>query len=133
MRRIALALILCGLLALPTGGAVPIRNQGPITLVAYHMDDRGTLLGWTPVAGAVEYNIYRGTDPTQLVHVGSTDGILFFDTAREAEAFVFYAVTATDLSGTETSPSHVGVRTRGDCVSTSASFSVTVTLKDCMP
>jgi hypothetical protein len=67
-----------------------------ITLSSTSDDSTNITLIWSPVSGALQYHIYKSSDPySGFVHIGSTPAITYTDTnAIIGETKGFYYVTA---------------------------------------
>ena len=80
--------------------AVPVSVPGlPAGLNATAGDAQVTL-GWTAVAGASSYNVYRSTSPDSPgAKVGSSATTQFTDTSVANGSTYFYAVTASNAAG----------------------------------
>ena len=65
-------------------------------------------ISWQPVAGAVTYNIYRGTTPGgegAAPYAGGLTGTSFTDGAVKKGTTYYYEVSAVAANGTESAPS----------------------------
>jgi len=80
--------------------AVPVSVPGlPVGLNATAGDAQVTL-GWTAVAGASSYNVYRSTSPDSAgAKVGSSATTQFTDTSLSNGSTYYYAVAASNAAG----------------------------------
>ncbi len=66
----------------------------------------GLRTGWSTVAGAVSYRVYRAASADgDFARVGSTNQLSYQDTTGETGATYYYRVTALDVAGNESEPS----------------------------
>lgn len=127
MRLLVLVVALVGLSATPTVLA-EVWGAPPAVVVAYRESD-STFLTWTPSPGASQYAVFAGSHRGSLSLVGMTAGTMFEDGPRDGAHY--YGVAAVNPQGQFSDIQVVGVA-RSECLATTTSFQVTLSIQGCM-
>jgi YD repeat-containing protein len=84
------------------GAAATLSAPTGLTATAY--DASSVVLAWNPVVGATGYNILRqGPGDTQLVPIGTTTTMPYYDSSVEGQSTYTYRVVATEVIDDQTS------------------------------
>ena len=126
MRALVLAIVLVGITAVPDAFA-GLGTLPPASVAALR-DESETILSWSPVPGAVGYVITGGDDLATMAPVGESRAPIF--RADQTSSFAFYGISTQDTRGGLSAPHIISIR--GDCVATSTSLQMSVSLQGCM-
>lgn len=129
MRGLLLLIAAIGLSSIP--GAIANSQMAPPATLVAHRDDEGVTLAWSPVPGATRYVILAGDSPAHMVRVAYTS--LTAHRLGPLDA-TFFGVAAMDAAGEASEPRTVPMQQsqRGDCVATSTSLRMSVSLHSCL-
>ncbi|WP_367321782.1 PA14 domain-containing protein [Streptomyces sp. HUAS ZL42] len=92
-------------------------------------EPEGLSVGWSGVAGAASYRVYRAAtaDGTYTQVGGTTDQVVYVDTSAAEDVTYYYRVTSLDAAGNESPRSAAVSGERQDLTPPSAVTGVTVT------
>lgn len=126
MRAIALAVLLIGITAIPD--VVVAKNVVPPAVLIGVRDGGETILSWSPVPGATGYLVTGGDDPLKMETIAETSAPLY--RAGDAASYAYYGVSTQSTHGGISTPHVIGIR--GDCVATSTSLQMSISIQGCM-